>query len=57
MNILCILGFHRMDNEKYIRVQYRKGSHRWHKNYLICARCGKLYSSFSIKKREVSDNA
>lgn len=49
-HILCKLGFHKIDRYKYIRVHYRNGKHKWHKNYVICQRCGKRMWRFGIKK-------
>ena len=56
MNILCKMGFHKLDRERYVKVKRTKGKHKWHKNYCVCSRCGKLYASFSKHKEVRKDN-
>ena len=52
MNILCKLGFHKVMKDRYVRVRKRNGKHRWHKNYLVCARCGKMVRAVSFHRGE-----
>ncbi len=49
--ILCRLGLHSPDRDKYVRVQRRCGRHKWARNYIVCRRCGRLV--YSMKKMEV----
>lgn len=41
MNIFCKIGLHKADKDHYLRVEKQKGSHKWHRNYEVCKRCGK----------------
>ena len=52
-NILCRLGFHKADKEIYMVENRRNGKHKWHKNYFVCARCGKRLKSFRLNRGEV----
>lgn len=56
MSILCKLGFHKRDPERYVEVRRKKGKHKWHRNYFVCTRCGKLYMGFSKHKERRTDN-
>lgn len=51
---LCKLGFHKPANTTYLRVRKCRhnynGSHKWHRNYVICRRCGKRLATFAIQK-------
>lgn len=51
LKILCKLGFHKWDTLRYIQVKRQRGKHRWHRNYMVCTRCGKRMA-FSIRKLE-----
>ena len=51
-NVLCKLGIHKPDKYRYYRVRKRNGSHKWHTNYIFCARCGKRLRMFSVEKRK-----
>lgn len=51
-NLLCKLGFHKPDKFNYTTVTYYRKGHRghgskYHKNYHICARCGKRLNPFA----------
>lgn len=55
MNILCKLGFHKPSKTDYIRVtKYRKRSvchgNKYHRNYQVCERCGKMLNTFGFKE-------
>lgn len=43
-NILCKLGFHKANKFMYVRVNKKRGKHKYHRNYFVCDRCGKLLS-------------
>lgn len=47
---LCKLGFHKQDKTMYLLVKKRSRFGKWHKNYVICERCGKRLFSFAIQK-------
>ena len=54
-SLLCKLGFHKPDNDKYERVvryhrTYKKGK-KYHRNYVICKRCGKRLGILTFEKR------
>lgn len=52
-NILCMIGFHQPDRYRYLVVRRHRGRHKWHRNYVVCRRCGKLIRTFSVQhKRE-----
>ena len=52
MNILCKLGFHKPDKERY-QIVYRKvGRHKWHRNYVVCSRCGKRIAFVSLHHKK-----
>ena len=52
-NILCMLGFHKPDETTYIEeTRYHNSGKKhhgkkYHKNYLVCKRCGKKLRSFA----------
>lgn len=46
--ILCRLGIHKIEPDYYMRIKKRRGSHKWHRNYAVCSRCGRLV--FTLKK-------
>ena len=50
MSILCKLGFHKPDMGVYLRVKRKNGKHKWHRNYVICRRCGKAVYTFAVNK-------
>lgn len=50
-NILCKLGFHKADNFKFVKVYKQRRNHKYHRNYQVCVRCGKLLSPFAFKKK------
>ena len=52
MNILCRLGFHKAQKDRYFRVKKRNGKNRWHTNYLVCSRCGKFVRTVSVDKEK-----
>ena len=56
MSILCKFGFHKRDKSRYYIVRYKKGKHKWHRNYFFCERCGKQLSSFAIRKERRTNN-
>lgn len=56
MNILCKLGFHKPAMGVYLRVKRIKGKHKWHRNYVICSRCGKAIYSFAVNRKRRADN-
>lgn len=45
--LLCSLGFHKPDKYNILVERRQKGKHKWHKNYVVCERCGKRLYSFS----------
>ena len=54
--ILCKLGFHQADKYKYEQVTRRhQNGKKYHKNYVICKRCGKRLRSFSVGKEGKND--
>lgn len=49
--ILCKLGFHRTDKYRYeIVTRQHKNGKKYHRNYIICVRCGKRISTFAVGK-------
>lgn len=50
-NILCKLGFHKVNKFKFVKVYKQRGKHKYHRNYQVCDRCGKLLSPFGFKKK------
>ena len=50
-NILCKLGFHKADNFKFVKVYKQRRNHKYHRNYQVCERCGKLLNPFAFKKK------
>lgn len=51
-NILCRLGIHAADEHGYVRVtrRHKHGGKKYHRNYVICKRCGKWLYPFSFHK-------
>lgn len=53
-SLLCRFGLHKADKNGYVRVeksrQGKRGTHKWHTNYAVCKRCGKLL--FRVKLTE-----
>lgn len=57
-NILCKLGFHSPDKYEYIVVTRRhKNGKKYHKNFIICKKCGKRLRSFAKRKGGTTDHA
>lgn len=50
-NILCKLGFHKASKTTFIRSYKQRGRHKYHRNYQVCVRCGKLFNPFGFKKK------
>lgn len=50
-NILCKMGFHKPDKFKFVTVKKQVRRHKWHRNYAICKRCGKLIGTVSFNKK------
>ena len=51
--ILCKLGFHQADKYRYEQVTRRhQNGKKYHRNYVVCKRCGKRLRTFSIEKGE-----
>lgn len=50
--LLCKLGFHKPDKRNYIKVERRHwpSKKKYHRNYIICQRCGKMLHPFGIRK-------
>lgn len=55
--LLCKLGWHKPAKEFYIRVRKTNGKHKWHTNYVICARCGKRLRAFGIRRQRNDDGS
>lgn len=51
-NILCKLGFHKVNEFKFLRVEKRRGKHKYHRNYFFCERCGKRITPFAWAKKK-----
>ena len=51
VNLLCKLGVHAPDKYKYLQAHKIKGRHKWHRNYVVCRRCGKRVITFSVMKQ------
>ena len=50
-NILCKLGFHKPYEYGYLKVTRRhKSGKKYHRNYVICKRCGKMLHTFAKRK-------
>lgn len=45
--LLCWLGCHKPDIYNPVVEKRQKGKHKWHKNYIVCERCGKRLYSFT----------
>lgn len=52
-NILCKLGFHKANKFKFIRVYKQRGKHKYHRNYQVCERCGKVLTPFAFRRKAV----
>lgn len=53
-NILCVLGFHKPDKYRYLRAdKYHKNGTVYHRNYVVCERCGKRLFKFGKEKKNV----
>lgn len=51
--ILCKLGFHRADKDRYEKVTRRhQNGKAYHRNYVVCKRCGKRLYPISKGKGE-----
>lgn len=49
--ILCKLGLHKEDKYRYeVSTRRHQNGKRYHRNYVICERCGKRLRSFSAEK-------
>lgn len=57
MNILCKLGIHKPDKERFIVTHKKNGKHRWHTNYVVCTRCGRRIASFARHREGGQENA
>lgn len=51
-NILCKLGFHKVNEFKFVRVKKQRGKHKYHRNYFFCDRCGKRITPFAWAKKK-----
>lgn len=51
--ILCRLGIHNIDKTRYVILRKRNGRHKWHRNYAVCTRCGRLVYLMEWKKGAV----
>ncbi|MBQ8331111.1 MAG: hypothetical protein IJX94_01260 [Clostridia bacterium] len=50
-NILCKLGFHRQEKDFYLRVtRHHKNGMAYHRNYVVCKRCGKRLATLAKQK-------
>lgn len=49
-NILCILGWHKPDEDGYVTLIKCRGKHRFRRNYAVCKRCGKTLYSVSLNR-------
>ena len=46
--ILCKLGFHVPDKYRYMKVtRYHRNGKKYHRNYVVCERCGKMLHTFA----------
>ena len=55
--ILCKLGFHSPDKYGYMKVTRRhKNGKKYHRNYVVCKRCGKMLSTFAKFKTGGTEN-
>ncbi len=48
--LLCRIGLHKVETGYYVQVKKRRGAHKWHRNYAVCARCGRLVYIMGRKK-------
>lgn len=53
--LLCMLGRHEPSGRYFLRARKVKGRHKWHKNYLVCHRCGKLIGTFAFERQKGGD--
>lgn len=49
-NILCILGKHRIDENRRFTETRVRGKHIWRVNFAICRRCGKKLDLITWRK-------
>lgn len=49
-SLLCKLGIHKPIKDYYIVSRRVNGKHKWHRNYIVCERCGKRLEWFAIRK-------
>ncbi len=49
-NLICMLGIHSPDKYSYVEItRTHTNGKKYHKNYLVCKRCGKMLFTFSKK--------
>lgn len=52
--LMCRIGLHKPSGDVCLTVRkcssHRKGKHRWHRTYELCARCGKKISVLAVQK-------
>lgn len=51
---LCSIGIHKLNKSKYVKVSRRRSNRhggKYHTNYAICERCGKLCYRVKLKGR------
>ena len=50
-NILCRIGLHKPDKFRYlVSTSVHKNGKKYHRNYVICERCGKRIATIARKK-------
>lgn len=50
-DIRCMLGRHKPSGNRYIIAErYHKNGKKYHRNYVVCERCGKLLYKFAKAK-------
>lgn len=49
-NLLCKLGIHKPAKDFFIIAHKVNGKHKWHRNYVVCERCGKRLQTFAFRK-------
>ena len=53
--LLCRLGFHRPNNDRYETVtRYHRNGKTYRTNYIVCKGCGKRLGTFAIVKEKKS---
>lgn len=52
MSVLCKLGFHKPDKTMHLKVYKQVGRHKWHRNYVVCSRCGKRIAFLSVNRKK-----